>query len=227
MAEPAVLDARIRVRLGPLRLEVALETRARAVAVVGPSGAGKSTLLRVLAGLEHRARGRVTVRGETWMDTDRGVFRPPWSRAVGWVPQDTLLFPHLTVRENLAYPAGADGSPGGGGTAAEAGAGEPLGLLEAARLVEAGHLLDRRPAVLSGGERQRVSLARALRVRPRLLLLDEPFSALDPALRDQLAGRLGEYLQRVRLPVVLVSHDEDDAHALGCQEFHLVDGHLA
>lgn len=230
MAEgPAVLDASIRIELGPLRLKVALRARARAVAVVGPSGAGKSTLLRVLAGLERRARGRVAVRGEPWMDSDRGLFLPSWARGVGWVPQDTLLFPHLTVRENLAYPAAArreDDGEGRGGRAAGPG-GFRLTLEEAAGLVEATHLLERRPPVLSGGERQRVALARALLARPRLLLLDEPFSALDPTLRDELASRLRRHLERADIPAVLVSHDEDDAHALGCQEFHMVDGHLA
>lgn len=231
MAETPVLDAHIGVHLGALRLQVELVVRARAVAIVGPSGAGKSTLLRVLAGLERRARGRITVRGKRWMDTQEGVFLPPWARRAGWVPQDTLLFPHLTVRDNLVYsgtaggatdPAVGAGSGNGAGRDVAAG----LTLQGAARLVEATHLLDRRPPILSGGERQRVALARALLARPRVLLLDEPFSALDTALRDELAGRLRAYLGKVDLPVLLVSHDEDDAHALGCEEFHMVDGHL-
>lgn len=211
-----VLSADVAVRLGNLQLEVRLAPVSGSVAVVGPSGAGKSTLLRILAGLERKARGRVTVRDRVWMDTDAGVWVDPWERRVGWVPQDGLLFPHLTVRENLAYGLSVADAPNG--------ASEALDRL--AGLVEARHLLDRRPAVLSGGERQRVTLARALLVRPSLLLLDEPFSALDRPLRDDLASRLRSYLAERGIPVILVSHDEADAHALGCSEFHLVEGRL-
>jgi len=214
MSDPAPLHIRIALDLGPLHLAVALTSRSPATAVVGPSGSGKSTLLRVLAGLERRARGTVSVRGERWMETDRGHFLPPWRRRVGWVPQDTLLFPHLDVRENLAYPLmdpgpgesvqGLDGADRDSGEPGKAQSrGDETTLEGVARLVEAEDLLDRRPAVLSGGERQRVALARALLLRPRLLLLDEPFSALDPPLRDGLADRLRGYLQSQGIPVVL------------------------
>lgn len=210
-----VLEARVSLRVANLDLAVSLESSTGRVAVVGPSGAGKSTLLRILAGLEPMARGVVRVRGQTWMDSESGVRVHPWDRGIGWVPQDTLLFPHLSVRENLAY--GMPPGDRGGGTGR---------ARELADLVEASHLLDRRPAVLSGGERQRVALARALLARPVLLLLDEPFSALDRPLRDDLARRLSGYLESVSLPVVLVSHDEDDAAALGCRELHIVEGRL-
>lgn len=211
-----VLQARVSIDLGLLHLAVELESATGAVAVVGPSGAGKTTFLRILAGLEAKARGRVSVGGETWMDSDGGAWVEPWDRGVGWVPQDTLLFPHLSVRENLAY-----GCPTGAGDPQREEALEGL-----AELVQARHLLDRRPAVLSGGERQRVAIARALLSRPRLLLMDEPFSALDRPLRDELARRIRAYLDREGVPVVLVSHEEADADALGCREFHLVAGRL-
>ncbi|UCC24175.1 MAG: ATP-binding cassette domain-containing protein [Gemmatimonadales bacterium] len=210
-----LLRARVSIDLGSLHLSVELSSATGAVAVVGPSGAGKTTFLRILAGLEPRARGRVTVGGAAWMDTADGTWVQPWDRRVGWVPQDTLLFPHLSVRENLAYGLSRVGDSS-----------SPAPLDDLAELVEARHLMDRRPAVLSGGERQRVAVARALLSRPRLLLLDEPFSALDRPLRDELAPRIRGYLDRHGIPVVLVSHEEADAHALGCREFHLVEGRL-
>ena len=211
-ARVPVLDALVDLRLGSLHLSVSVRSASPVVALVGPSGAGKSSFLRAVAGLEPRARGHVRLLGEVWMDSDAGVWVEPWARRVGWVPQDHLLFPHLTVRENLAFGAGDVGE-------AE--------LAGAAALVEATHLLERRPAVLSGGERQRVALARALLSRPRLLLLDEPFSALDPGLRGELTERLRSYLEQTGVPTVLVSHDQEDARRLGCQEFHLVEGQLA
>jgi molybdate transport system ATP-binding protein len=201
------LDVRVPLEAKPL--EVVLETTARAVAIVGPSGSGKSTLLRVLAGVETRARGEVVVDGITWLDRERGVVVPPWKRRVGWVPQEMLLFPHLSVRENLAY-AGAGAAP----------------VEETAELLQVPHLLDRRPRRLSGGERQRVALGRALLSEPRLLLLDEPFSALDRSLRDQLSGTVKRLADERGIPLVLVSHDEADTRVLADERWHLRDGTL-
>lgn len=124
------------VPLGARTLGVRLETRSSTVAIVGPSGAGKSTLLRVLAGLEARARGRLEVNGEKWLDSEAGIELPPWERGVGWVPQEASLFPHLSVRDNLAYA----------GAASDA-------VRETADLLEVSDLIDRRPRRLSGGER--------------------------------------------------------------------------
>lgn len=205
-----VVAVDVTLRLGPLSLDVAFTSDASRTAVVGPSGAGKSTLLRTLAGLEPEARGRIVVGADVWMDTKGGVHLEAWRRRVGWVPQEALLFPHLSVRENLAYAESAI----------------PGRVREVAELVRAEHLLERRPAVLSGGERQRVALARALLAEPRLLLLDEPFSALDRPLRHDLIRRLDGHLSTQGIPVVLVSHDPDDATRLGCRELHLVEGHL-
>lgn len=199
----------VRVPLEAHPLDVTLDTSARAVAIVGPSGAGKSTLLRVLAGLERRARGEVVVDGETWLHPTQGVLVPPWERRVGWVPQELLLFPHLSVRENLGY-AGV----------------EAADVEATAKLLQVGHLLDRRPRRLSGGERQRVALGRALLSKPRLLLLDEPFSALDRSLRDQLSGTVKRLAEERGVPLVLVSHDEADTKVLAEERWHLRDGAL-
>lgn len=199
----------VRVPFAERTLELVMETKSRAVAVVGPSGAGKSTLLRVLAGVERRATGSLVVDGATWLAPD-GPRRPPWQRKVGWVPQDAALFPHLSVRENLGYA----------GAAADA-------VASVAALLEVDGLLDRRPRRLSGGERQRVAVGRALLADTRLLLLDEPFSALDRPLRVKLATTLRAWADERALPLVLVSHDDQDTEILAEERWHLVDGRLS
>ena len=203
------LDIAVTLSLGSLALRVELRTHQRAVAIVGPSGAGKSTLLRILAGVERRVVGRVEMAGRVWLDSAKRFFLEPWERRVGWVPQDDLLFPHLTVRQNLAF-AGAH-------------AGE---VEETAEMLSVQPLLERRPRNLSGGERQRVALGRALLARPELLLLDEPFSALDRPLRLDLVGRVQDLAERAGIVLVLVSHDEGDAAALAEERWLMVDGQL-
>lgn len=199
----------VTIPLSARNIEVKLETRSDALAIVGPSGAGKSTLLRVLAGVERRAHGTVEVDGVTWQDPQRGIVVPAWERRVGWVPQDILLFPHLSVRENLGY------------------AGAPAAEIEAtANLLQVDDLLDRRPRRLSGGERQRVALGRALLSNPTVFLLDEPFSALDRPLRAQVSATVKEAARARGIPLVLVSHDEEDAAALADERWYLSDGRL-
>jgi ABC-type molybdate transport system ATPase subunit len=203
------LHVRIRVPLDAIDLDVDWRPESDHVAILGPSGSGKSTLLRALAGLEPRAEGRVSLGDEVWLDSDSGVAKPAWERKVGWVPQDALLFPHLSLRENLAY----------------AGAGES----EVERMAESlflSDLLDRRPRFLSGGERQRVALGRALLSGPRLLLLDEPFSALDRPLRSEIAAMVRGFARDNGTPMVLVSHDEHDAELLADERWVLVGGKL-
>lgn len=209
MAEPlpARLDVALDLAVGRLRLALTLRTDALRVALVGPSGIGKSTALRALAGLERRGTGVVRVAGDTWQDSAAGRFVPPHARRVGWVPQDGCLFPHLSVRGNLGY-AGASAS-------AIVGLADRLGL--------AG-LLDRRPRHLSGGERQRVALGRALLAEPRLLLLDEPFAALDDELRARLAGELAELCRERGLPCVVVSHHPGDVAALADEVWAIAGG---
>lgn len=201
------MDVSIPLPQGPLR--IVLETRSRAVAIEGPSGAGKSTLLRILAGVERRAEGLVEVDGVTWQHPERGHLVPPWQRHVGWAPQEVLLFPHLSVRENLAY-AGADESE----------------VEATADLLQLRPLLERRPRRLSGGERQRVALGRALLASPKLLLMDEPFSALDRPLRAQLTRTVRNLADERGVPLMLVSHDEEDAVILAAERWHLANGTL-
>lgn len=196
----AELHLDLTMALGPRTLRVALRSSSAALAVVGPSGAGKSTLLRVVAGVERRAAGTVRFEGETWQGGAR--FVPPWERKVGWVPQDGVLFPHLSVAANLAYAAQLDIEP-------------------IARLLGVHSLLTRAPRHLSGGERQRVALGRALASAPRLLLLDEPFSALERPLRAELGGAIAEWTRTHATPMLVITHDEADVRALADEVWEL------
>jgi len=208
-AEGLGLHVQVRVPLDAIELDVDWRPESDHVAIVGPSGSGKSTLLRVLAGLEPGAQGHVSFGDDVWLDSDSGVYTPAWERRVGWVPQDALLFPHLSLRENLAY----------------AGAGQSDVERVAASLFLS-DLLDRRPRFLSGGERQRVALGRALLSAPRMLLLDEPFAALDRPLRSEVAAMVRAFARDSGTPTVLVSHDEHDAELLADDRWVLVAGRL-
>ena len=201
------LDLEIPFTGGGLRVE--LNTASTRIAVVGPSGSGKSTILRILAGVERRAHGTVLVKEHCWQDSSNGTWVPSWDRRVGWVPQETLLFPHLTVRENLSY-----------------GGALPDWVSETAVLLQIEDLLDRRSRRLSGGERQRVALGRALLSKPRILLLDEPFSALDRPLRGELSELVSDWALDRSVPIVLVSHDEEDAKWLAEERWHVGGGSL-
>ena len=207
--EGRALHVQVRVPLDAIDLDVDWRPESDRVAILGPSGSGKSTLLRALAGLEPRAEGRVSFGDEVWLDSDSGVNMPAWERRVGWVPQDALLFPHLSLKENLAY--------------AGAGRAEVESMAESLFLSD---LLDRRPRFLSGGERQRVALGRALLSAPRVLLLDEPFSALDRPLRSEIAAMVRTFARDSGTPIVLVSHDEHDAELLADERWVLVAGSL-
>jgi molybdate transport system ATP-binding protein len=196
------LALRARTQLGAIELDVALEVPAEGcLALAGPSGAGKSSILRVAAGLLRPLDGRVTCGEEVWLDTARGIDAPPERRRCGFVFQDYALFPHLSALGNVAYPLR-------GRNRAQ----------RARRELErfgVGHLADSRPATLSGGERQRVAVARALALRPRALLLDEPLSALDSRTRAQAGRELGAVLRDAGVPALLVTHDFSEAALLG------------
>jgi ABC-type sulfate/molybdate transport systems ATPase subunit len=203
----ATLEADFTLPLRAFALDLALEV-SRTVALVGPSGAGKTSALRVVAGLAQPRRGRVALDGEAWLDTEFRLSLPPDRRRVGLVFQDYALFPHLSVRANVAF--GARGRP------VEA-------LLERFRI---GHLASARPPELSGGERQRVALARALAHEPAVLLLDEPLAALDAHTKTEVRHELAELLRELALPTLLVTHDYEDAAALADHVGVLVEGRL-
>jgi molybdate transport system ATP-binding protein len=189
---------------------------AQVTVLFGPSGSGKTTVLRALAGLDRPDAGRIAFDGETWLDVARGVSVPPQRRRVGLLFQEHALFPHLGVAANVAYGLGHLPAP-----AREARVREV-----AARVGLAEELLARRPAELSGGQRQRVALARALAPSPRLLLLDEPLSALDGPSRAELRGELRRTFEASGVPAVVVTHDRVEALALGDRIAVMVDGEI-
>jgi ABC-type sulfate/molybdate transport systems ATPase subunit len=203
------LELDIAVGLRSFELGVSLSIGSETVALVGPSGAGKTTVLRAIAGLRRPDRGRIALGDRVWFDADAKVDLPPERRSVGLVFQEYALFPHMTVRRNVAF-----------GGANDARVAE---LLDRVRIA---HLADERPAVLSGGERQRVAVARALARDPQVLLLDEPLSALDAHTRTIVRGELQDVLGTLALPTLLVTHDFRDAAALADRIGVMVDGRL-
>jgi molybdate transport system ATP-binding protein len=205
-ARGAGLDVRL-AQAAPIPLDAALACEpGELLALVGPSGSGKSTILRVIAGLFRPREGVVRCNGDTWLDTQRGIDLPPQRRAVGLVFQHYALFPHLTALENITLALRS--------------------LPRAARDERARALLElvnltgfeaRRPAELSGGQQQRIAVARALAREPRVLLMDEPFSAVDQVTRRKLQRELVELRRTLRIPLVLVTHDLEEARMLADQ----------
>ncbi|WP_397475305.1 ATP-binding cassette domain-containing protein [Pusillimonas sp.] len=173
----------------------------------GPSGAGKSVILKMIAGLETPGAGHVRLHGDILFDRSQGVNLSPQSRGLAYVFQHYALFPHLTVIQNIAFGLHRGFTNPRRSVRHEA----------VQRWIEAFHLesaANQYPEQLSGGQRQRTALARALVAQPRALLLDEPFSALDRPLRRRLRDELRELLSRVKIPLVLITHDEDDVVSL-------------
>jgi molybdate transport system ATP-binding protein len=200
------LEVAVRVAIGPITLEAAFEaTAGQTVAVLGPNGAGKTTLIRAIAGLRPLDAGRVVLDGVTLENTAQRINVPTERRPIGVVFQHYLLFPHLSVFDNVAYGPRSRGTPA---AQARAAAVLWLGRMGVSSLASA------RPASLSGGEAQRVALARALASEPRLLLLDEPLAALDVTTRAQVRGELRSHLAEFPGVRVLVTHDPVDALTL-------------
>jgi molybdate transport system ATP-binding protein len=196
----------INVPLRSYGLELSLEVGGT-LALVGPSGSGKTTVLRVVAGLTRPQAGRVAVDDDIWFDSHDGRELPPERRRVGLVFQEYALFPHMSVRQNVEYARRHRADA----------------YLERFRIA---HLESARPNELSGGERQRVALARALARDPQVLLLDEPLSALDAHTKTAVRAELHELLAELDIPVLLVTHDFEDAAALADRVGVIVDGRL-
>ena len=213
------LNAKLQKQFGARKLRsFALDvefTAGQGVTVIfGPSGSGKTTVLECLAGLLEPDTGVIKIGGDVLFDSAQGTNLAPQERRIGYVFQDLALFPHMSAAENVGFGIRGNGD-------------------EKTRLVRdilerfhIAHLAANRPAEISGGERQRVALARALVTRPRLLLLDEPFSALDDELKLAIIADLRRWLEENQIPVLLVTHDRQEAEMMGDRALLLKEGRV-
>ncbi len=204
-----MIELDVRLPLSSFELSISAQLSSNVTAVVGASGSGKTSLLETIAGIRRAATGRLVVDGEVLFDSVRRFSVPPERRRIGYVPQDAGLFPHLTVEKNVHYSKG-----------------DPDLARAAIEKLEVGHLAKRYPAQLSGGERHRVSLARALAMNPRLLLLDEPLSSLDRPLRERILVHLKAIRDTSGIPIVYVTHHAVEALALSQETLVLSEGRL-
>jgi molybdate transport system ATP-binding protein len=210
------LVVRARHQFERLTLDVDVTLTGGLTGVLGPSGAGKTSLLNLIAGLLPADRAFVGLDDATLADTERGIWTPPHDRRIGYVFQESRLFPHLTVRQNLGFGRwfGRPDAPG-------------IGLDDVVELLGLGQLLSRRPARLSGGETRRVALGRALLSHPRLLLLDEPLGSVDVARRAEILPYLDRLIAELRLPMIYVTHDRAEIDTRAEQIVTLDNGRAA
>ena len=209
MAFSILLD--FTIRQGDFLLEVHEKIQAESLALFGPSGAGKTTVLDVVAGLRCPTQGEIRLGSRLLFNSETGVDLPPRKRHIGYVPPDVSLFPHMTVRQNILYATGRS---------------ECDEFLRVTEVFEVGPLLGHSVHELSGGERQRVALARALLSEPELLLMDEPFTALDLAFRERVVPYLLRVRDELRVPIIYVSHDADEVQRIADQVIVLEGGQV-
>ena len=210
------LDVDIDHARGDFRLKARFSAAPGLTALFGRSGSGKTSLVSIVGGLIRPDRGLVSVDGQTLVDTESSVFVPPHRRRIGYVFQDSRLFPHLNVRRNLLY--GRWFARGIGGAAADLGA-----VLD---LLGIGHLLERAPESLSGGEKQRVAIGRALLARPRLLLMDEPLASLDESRRAEILPYIERLRDEAGVPILYVSHSVAEVARLATTVVIMTEGRV-
>lgn len=209
-----MIEVRLQLKYSGFALDVDLQLPGRGVtALYGHSGSGKTTCLRCIAGLERADEGFIRINDEVWQDSHNGLFVPPHKRALGYVLQEASLFPHLSVLANLQF--GLKRIPRQQ---------RRVDMDQATELLGIGHLLDRHPQHLSGGERQRVGIARALLTSPQLLLMDEPLAALDSKRKSEILPYLERLHDELEIPVLYVSHAQDEVARLADHIVLLSDG---
>ncbi|MFD1746244.1 molybdenum ABC transporter ATP-binding protein [Rhizobium helianthi] len=209
------LHVEIQHRQGDFQLDLAFTSQTGVTALFGASGSGKTSVLRILGGLVRPHCGRIVLDGEVLLDTSTGVFVPAHRRRLGYVFQEPRLFPHLSVRQNLLY--------GRWFSSRKPNADDVVRITD---LLGIRALLDRRPAGLSGGEKQRVAIGRALLASPRILLMDEPLSALDEARKAEILPYLERLRDDVQLPILYVSHAATEVARLADQVVAMADGKI-
>lgn len=201
-------------RLRTFGLDVEFSVPEGVTVIFGPSGSGKTSVLQCIAGLVRPDAGTISVAGEVMFDSSRAIDLSPQSRRVGYVFQELALFPHMTAAQNVAFGIRVNGA-------------ERMRLVsETLERFRIAHVAGHKPDEISGGERQRVALARALVTQPRVLLLDEPFSALDDALKLEIVADLKQWLAQAAIPVLFVTHDRVEASALGDRMVMLQEGRM-
>jgi molybdate transport system ATP-binding protein len=199
--------------LGEFAVNASFVSESGVTALFGPSGAGKTTIVNMIAGLLKPDRGKIAIDGEVVFDGAADLNIPAWRRRIGTVFQEGRLFPHLSVRHNLDYGRWMSGQPA-----------DAAAFAHAAELLDIGHLLDRRPGRLSGGERQRVAVGRALLMRPRLLLLDEPLASLDAARKQDILPYFVRLRDEAKVPMIYVSHDAGEVRQIASRVVRLDGG---
>lgn len=209
-----VLSVKIARQAGAFSLDIAFEAAAGVTGIIGRSGAGKTMTLQAIAGLNRPDCGRISLGGEIFLDTEKGIFVPPEKRHIGYVFQEARLFPHLTVTRNLEYGLLRRGPE------------TPIPRDEVIDLLGLRHLLERQPHGLSGGEAQRVAIGRALLSAPRLLLMDEPLASLDIGRRREILPFLEALNERLALPVIFVSHNMEEVVRLADRVVVIEGGHV-
>ncbi len=210
-----MLAVDIEKKLGAFTLNAKFMSESGATVLFGPSGAGKTSVINMIAGLLKPDRGRIVLDDDVLFDGAARIDVPAWRRRIGYVFQEGRLFPHLSVKHNLDYGRWM------GGHGADAAT-----FVRVVELLDIGPLLDRRPGKLSGGERQRVAVGRALLMRPRLLLLDEPLASLDAARKQDILPYFERLRDEAKVPMIYVSHDAAEVRRIASRVVRLDGGNV-